>query len=87
MNASADNASSAEANARLAMTLAGIIHLTKDYTTSPTGQPVPRYTPRCLLLDRNDPGCTSVIGKIRDGHFMSLGDDITAQALRRIRNS
>ncbi len=83
----ADNASSAEANARLAMTLAGVIHLSKDYTSSPAGQPVPRYTPRCLLLDRDDPGCSSIIGKIKDGNYMGLNDDIAFQASRRIRGT
>lgn len=81
----ADNASSAEANARLAMTLAGVIHLTKDYTRTASGEPVARYTPRCLLVDRHHPTSTAIIGKIRDGNFTGLNDDIAFQASRRVR--
>lgn len=81
----ADKASSAEANARLAMTLAGVIHLTKDYTRAASGEPFARYTPRCLLVDRHNPISSGIIGKIRDGNFMALNDDIAFQASRRVR--
>lgn len=81
----ADRASSSEANSRLAMTLAGVIHLTKDFVPNAGGQSVARYTPRSLLIDRTDPSCSGVIGKIKDGNFMGLNDDITFQASRRFR--
>lgn len=81
----ATNASGAEANARLAMTLAGVIHLTKDFGVDTNGNPIARYTPQSLLLDRNDPMSTGIIGKIRDGNFMGLNDDIAIQATRRVR--
>ena len=81
----ATNASSAEANARLAMTLAGVIHLTKDFGVDTNGNPIARYTPQSLLMDRNDPMSTGIIGKIRDGNFMGLNDDIAIQATRRVR--
>lgn len=77
------DASSAEANSRLALSVAGIIHLTKEYVGTEAGAPITRYTPQCLILDRSDPSCLGTIGKIRDGKFMDLGDDITAQAIRR----
>lgn len=81
----ADNASSAEANAKLAMTLAGVIHLTKEYTRTATNESVARYTPRCLLVDRHNPASSGIIGKIRDGNFIGLNDDIAFQASRRVR--
>ena len=81
----ADRASSSEANSRLAMTLSGVIHLSKDFVPNADGHAVARYTPRSLLIDRKDPSCSGVIGKIKDGNFMALNDDITFQASRRFR--
>lgn len=77
-------ASSAEANARLALSIAGIVHLTKEYGLNAQGVPSPRFIPRCLILDRTDPGCLGAFGKIRDGNFIGLNDDISFQATRRV---
>ncbi|AEC18864.1 type IV B pilus protein [Pusillimonas sp. T7-7] len=76
------HSSSAEANARLAMSVAGIIHLTKQYVPIPDQDPEARYQSRSLILDHSDPACTGAIGKIRQGNFVGLGDEITQQAAR-----
>ncbi len=81
------HASSAEASARLAASVAGIVHLTKEYVRAPAGQAVARYVPRCLMLDRTDATCLGAIGKIRDGNFVGLNDDIDLQAARRARGT
>lgn len=81
------NASSQEANARLAMTVACVVHLTKHYVNAPDGTPVPTFVPRALILDRADPLCAGALGKIRDGNFTGLADDIAMQASRRIRGN
>lgn len=77
------HSSSSEANARLALSIAGIVHLTKEYVNDSHGQPVPRYIPRCLILDRSDVHSMGALGKIRDGNFVGLNDDIAFQASRR----
>ncbi len=82
-----EHASTSEANARLAMSVAGIVHLTKEYVPVPGGQAIARYVPRSLVLDRNDPNCIGTIGKIRDGNFVGLNDDIDSQAARRFRGT
>lgn len=82
----AKHASSAEANARLALSIAGVLHLTKEYATTPTGEYVPRFIARCLILDRNDPKCMGALGKIRDGNFIGLNDDISFQAALHLRD-
>jgi len=79
-------ASSGEANARLALSVAGVLHLTKEYVLDSSGNSIARYTPRCLILDRTDPQCFAPLGKIRDGNFVALKDDIASQASRRFRN-
>lgn len=76
------DASSSEANARLAMSVAGVIHQTKEYVDVPNGSPRARFTNKCLLLDRTRSESSSIIGKIREGNFMALNDDIEAQAAR-----
>lgn len=64
------------------MSVAGVIHQTKEYVDVPNGSPRARFTNKCLLLDRTRSESSSIIGKIREGNFMALNDDIEAQAAR-----
>jgi len=76
----AQGASSTEASSRLAMSVAGVVHLTKSFVTDTAGRHSPRYRSDCLLLDRNDQACLGAMGKIREGNFAALRDDIQMQA-------
>lgn len=78
-----DHASTEEANARLAMSICAVVHLSKQFSRASDGSTITRFVPRCLILDRTDPSCTAIIGKIRDGNFIGLNDDIAFQATRR----
>lgn len=80
----ARHASSSEANARLALTITGVVHMTKEFTRSVDGRAAPRFVSRCLMIDRSDRASTGIIGKIRDGNFIGLGDDIESQTARQM---
>lgn len=77
------HASSAEANARLALSVSAVLHLTREYVNDAQGRACPRFIPRCLVIDRDDPAHRSITSKIRDGNFTGLADDIAVQAARR----
>lgn len=77
------DASSSEANSRLALSISGIAHLSKEYRRSHDGQVTARYISRNLVIDRANPESFSIMGKIRDGDFTGLNDEIDRQAARR----
>ncbi|TFL14079.1 hypothetical protein CSC67_07895 [Pusillimonas caeni] len=83
----ARGASGTEASSRLAMSIAGIVHLTKTYVTDSSDRHIPRFSSDCLVLDRDDQSCLGAIGKIREGNFAALQDDIQMQKARYWRST
>lgn len=77
------HASSSEANSRLALSISAIVHLSKEYRRSRDGQVTTRYVSRSLVIDRANPESFSIMGKIREGDFTGLNDEIDRQASRR----